>query len=160
MTDGPEKTDAQPPSPNDVEKQQTESFHARLKRLSQGTRNGDLFVKGSSLGPITFFPAHPPAEPQEPSAPTLRELTQDEGFNLLWGPHLEREAQEHKEAEPEATAIKEPTEEDKVRELFEAFQRSGEEGIREVLRRRNEEYLRQQQRKQDSTPGSGEQTES
>lgn len=118
----PEKEDAQAQSPNEIEAQRQETFHQRLKRLSQNTQSGNRFVKGSSLGPITFFSAHPPAEPQE----------------------LEREAQEHHEAEPEATAIKEPTEEDKVRELFEAFQRSGEEGIREVLRRRNEEYLRKQ----------------
>jgi hypothetical protein len=156
LTDSPEKTDAQPPSPNDVAKQQRESFYAELKRLSKSPPGGPRFVKGSNIGPITFFPAHPPAEPQVP-APTLRELTQDEGFNHLWGPHLVREAQEHQEPEPEATAIKEPTEEGKVRELFEAFQRSGEEGIREVLRRRNEEYLRQQ-RNQKSISGSTEPT--
>jgi hypothetical protein len=40
-----------------------ETFHQRLKRLSQqGTPNGELFVKGSSLGPITFTSATFPGD--------------------------------------------------------------------------------------------------
>lgn len=46
------------------------------------------------------------------------------------------------EREPAQPAQAEQSEEDKVRELWGAYKANGKEGIREVLRRRDEEYLK------------------
>lgn len=42
---------------------QNETFHQRLKRLSQSDQGGEFFVKGSSLGPITFHRIGPVKNP-------------------------------------------------------------------------------------------------
>jgi hypothetical protein len=47
-----------------------ETLHQRLKRLSQSSRTGERFVKGSNLGPITVhsIPATELKPPDEPLA--------------------------------------------------------------------------------------------
>jgi hypothetical protein len=43
--------------------QSVETFHQRLKRLSQSPRIGDRFVKGAGLGPIAVH-SLPASEPE------------------------------------------------------------------------------------------------
>lgn len=136
----------QQPQERKIEALPGESFHQYLKRISSMPRRegeSGFVTGGPEIGPILIFRSQTPA-PTEPaeSTPGVRELTDDESFNRLGGLHVERIETERQRVETGPPPPPELTEEEKVAELYQAYLTGGKEAMKEVLRRRDEAYLR------------------